>query len=111
MRSSSSKGQFQRRVPADVLRIAHGKPIAFSLPKSHAGGERIIVSAKIGNEVMFSLRQPMQSALHTLGRSIRRPTCKRRPAIQTAFEAVNWIWIRYVFAIRRSSSLLPRFFR
>jgi integrase len=55
-RSGTSKGQFRKRVPADVLRVARGKSIAFSLPKSHAGDERIIVSAKIGNEVVFSLR-------------------------------------------------------
>lgn len=55
-RSGSPKGQFRKRVPADVLRLARGKTIAFSLPKSHAGDERIIVSAKIGNEVVFSLR-------------------------------------------------------
>lgn len=55
-RSGSTKGRFRRRVPADILRIARGKSIAFSLPKSHSGDERIIVSAKIGNEVLFSLR-------------------------------------------------------
>lgn len=55
-RSGSSKHQFRKRVPADVLRVARGKSIAFSLPKSHGSSERILVSAKIGNEVVFSLR-------------------------------------------------------
>jgi len=55
-RSGSSKHQFRKRVPADVLRVARGKDIAFSLPKSHGSSERILVSAKIGNEVVFSLR-------------------------------------------------------
>lgn len=55
-RSGSSRHQFRKRVPTDVLRVARGKCIAFSLPKSTAGNERILVSAKIGNEVVFSLR-------------------------------------------------------
>jgi integrase len=55
-RSGSSKHQFRRRVPADVLRIARGKSIAFSLPKSHTGDERILVRVKVGTEVLLSLR-------------------------------------------------------
>lgn len=55
-RSGSSKDQFRKRVPADVLHVARGKRITFSLPKAHSGDERIVLSAKIGNEVMFSLR-------------------------------------------------------
>lgn len=55
-RSGSSKHQFRRRVPADVLRSARGKSIAFSLPKSHTGDERILVRVKVGTEVLLSLR-------------------------------------------------------
>ena len=55
-RSGSSKGQFRKRVPADVLRVARGKAIAFSLPKSHTGDERVFVSVKIGHDITFSLR-------------------------------------------------------
>ncbi|HRQ27300.1 site-specific integrase, partial [Hyphomicrobium sp.] len=55
-RSGSSKGQFRKRVPTDVLHVAHGERIAFSLPKSHAGNERIAISVKVGPEVTFSLR-------------------------------------------------------
>lgn len=55
-RSGSSKDQFRKRVPADVLDVARGERIVFSLPKMHTGDGRILVSAKIGAEVLFSLR-------------------------------------------------------
>ncbi|MCC7254217.1 hypothetical protein [Hyphomicrobium sp.] len=62
-RSGSSNGQFRKRVPADVLRIARGERIAFSLPKSHAGDERLAISVKIGHEVTFSLRTEDRSLI------------------------------------------------
>lgn len=55
-RSGSSKHQFRKRVPADVLRVARGQRIVFSLPKAHTGNERILLSAKLGAEILFSLR-------------------------------------------------------
>jgi len=55
-RSGSSKHQFRRRVPADVLNVARGERIAFALPKTHAGTEHILVSVKFGAEILFSLR-------------------------------------------------------
>lgn len=55
-RSGSSKGQFKKRVPNDVLAVARGEPILFSLPETHTGAERINVRAKIGTHVEFSLR-------------------------------------------------------
>lgn len=55
-RSGSSKHQFRKRVPADVLRVARGRRIVFSLPKAHTGNERILVSATLGAEVLISLR-------------------------------------------------------
>lgn len=55
-RSGSSKGQFKKRVPSDVLAVARGNEIIFSLPKAQAGDERIAVRTKIGTHVEFSLR-------------------------------------------------------
>lgn len=56
-RSGSAKSQFKKRVPSDVLALARGETIQFSLPKAgHPGDERILVSARIGTHVEFSLR-------------------------------------------------------
>lgn len=55
-RSGSSKGQFKKRVPSDVLKVARGKQILFSLPKAHTGDEHLLVAAKVGTHVEFSLR-------------------------------------------------------
>ncbi|WP_152024968.1 hypothetical protein [Candidatus Filomicrobium marinum] len=55
-RSRSSNRQFRKRVPADVLNVARGQRISFSLPKTHLDDERILVSATVGNEISFSLR-------------------------------------------------------
>ncbi len=55
-RSGSSKRQFRKRVPSDVLAVARGEEISFGLPKAHTGDERIFVQAKIGTHVEFSLR-------------------------------------------------------
>jgi hypothetical protein len=55
-RAGSSKRQFKRRVPGDVLDAARGKEIAFRLPKTHSGGGHILARAKVGPHVTFSLR-------------------------------------------------------
>jgi integrase len=55
-RSGSSKSQFKKRVPSDVLKFARGKQIFFSLPKAHTGDEHILVAAKVGSHIEFSLR-------------------------------------------------------
>jgi len=55
-RSRSTKGQFKKRVPSDVLERARGQAIFFALPKALSGDERIVVRAKFGTHVEFSLR-------------------------------------------------------
>jgi integrase len=55
-RFGSTNGQFKKRVPSDVLAVARGTEIIFSLPKAQAGEERIPVRAKVGTHVEFSLR-------------------------------------------------------
>lgn len=55
-RSGSSASQFKKRVPSDVLKVARGKKIIFSLPKTVSSDERIIVCAKMGSHKEFSLR-------------------------------------------------------
>ncbi|MDH4981880.1 hypothetical protein [Hyphomicrobium sp. D-2] len=55
-RSRSTKGQFKKRVPSDVLARARGQEIFFSLPKALSGDERFVVRAKFGTHVEFSLR-------------------------------------------------------
>jgi integrase len=55
-RSGSANGQFKKRVPSDVLKVARGKQIFFSLPKALTGDERILISVKVGTHVEFSLR-------------------------------------------------------
>lgn len=72
-RSGSDKHQFRKRIPADVLGVARGKRIMFSLPKTHTGDESIRVSAKIGVEVLISLRTE-DDALATLrqGRALEQ---------------------------------------
>jgi len=62
-RCGSSKGQFKKRVPTDVLRVARGKKIYFSLPKTLTSDECILVSVKIGTLVEFSLRTAETSLL------------------------------------------------
>lgn len=53
-RCGSSRHQFRKRVPADVLRKARGQRIVFRFPND--AGREDVVSAAIGNEVTFSLR-------------------------------------------------------
>jgi len=55
-RSGSSRSQFKKRVPSDVLKVARGKQIYFSLPKAHTSDEHILVPAKVGTHIEFSLR-------------------------------------------------------
>jgi hypothetical protein len=55
-RSGSSKGQFKKRVPSDLLERTRGNEIIFSLPKVLTGDERVIVRAKFRTHVEFSLR-------------------------------------------------------
>lgn len=55
-RSGSSMSQFKKCVPSDVSKVARGKQIFFSLPKAHTDDEHLLVAAKIGTHVEFSLR-------------------------------------------------------
>jgi len=55
-RSGSSRSQFKKRVPSDVLKAARGKQVYFSLPKAHTSDEHILVGAKVGTHIEFSLR-------------------------------------------------------
>lgn len=42
--------------PFDVLRVAGGKQIFFSLPKAYTGDEHLRVAAKVGTHAEFELR-------------------------------------------------------
>jgi integrase len=53
-RRGSSRHQFRRRVPRDVLAKARGRRIAFRFPRDDGSEEIVTVTA--GTEVMFSLR-------------------------------------------------------
>lgn len=53
-RPGSSFPYFRKRVPADVLRLARGRRIAFAFP-GEADGAEVTVSATIGPEVKVSL--------------------------------------------------------
>lgn len=55
-RSGSSRSQFKKRVPSDVLKLARGKQVYFSLPKAHTSDEQLLVAAKVGTHIEFSLR-------------------------------------------------------
>jgi hypothetical protein len=48
--------QFRKRVPADILKTAKGQEIVFKLPPDVSGNSDLVVSAKLGSEVTFSLR-------------------------------------------------------
>lgn len=54
-RKGSSKHQFRKRVPLDVLRKARGQPMAFRLPAAE-GGQEVIVTTRVSAEITFSLR-------------------------------------------------------
>ncbi|MDP2409616.1 MAG: site-specific integrase [Pseudolabrys sp.] len=53
-RRGSTRSQFRKRVPDDVLRKARGQRITFRLPNDN--GDEVVISAKAGPEVTFSLR-------------------------------------------------------
>lgn len=56
-RSGSSFEQFRKRVPANVLSVARGKKLTFSLPPATPGGEPLLASVTVGKiEVRFSLQ-------------------------------------------------------
>ena len=55
-RPNSAFLQFRKRVPADVLKKARGQQIVFNLPPDLPGKPDLVVSAKLGSEVTFSLR-------------------------------------------------------
>ena len=55
-RSASSFKQFRKCVPEDIQRLAKGQRIDLKLPSECPGKPDLIVSAKIGSEVYFSLR-------------------------------------------------------
>jgi integrase len=55
-RQNSSFAQFRKRVPADIQRIAKGRQIVFKLPPDLPGGPTLVVPARIGSEITFSLR-------------------------------------------------------
>ncbi len=55
-RPNSSFAQFRKRVPADIQRVAKGRQIVFKLPPDLPGKPDLVVSAKLGSEVTFSLR-------------------------------------------------------
>lgn len=55
-RSGSRHAQFQKRVPAPVLRIARGKQVALSLPPETANGPPIQLTVKLIDVLRFSLR-------------------------------------------------------
>jgi integrase len=55
-RSGSSNGLFKKRVPSDVLPLARGKEIMFSLPEAPTCEKRLVVRATVGEHVAFSLR-------------------------------------------------------
>ncbi len=55
-RPGSSIPQFRKRVPEDIQRLAKGQRIELKLPPDCPGQPDLIVSAKIGSEVYFSLR-------------------------------------------------------
>src|SRR5215475_9493335 len=55
-RSASSFKQFRKRVPADIQHLAKGQRATLKLPPDCPGQPDLIVSAKIGSEVYFSLR-------------------------------------------------------
>ncbi|WP_333795082.1 hypothetical protein [Hyphomicrobium sp.] len=55
-RLGSRNAQFQKRVPADVLKIARGRRVALSLPPEIVGGEAIRMTITLGTTLRFSLR-------------------------------------------------------
>jgi hypothetical protein len=55
-RPNSSFAQFRKRVPADIQRVVIGKKVVFKLPPELPGTPGLVVSAKLGSEVTFSLR-------------------------------------------------------
>lgn len=55
-RAGSRKAQFQRRVPAAVLKVARGQRVALSLPPEKVGGEPVRITVTLGPTLRFSLR-------------------------------------------------------
>jgi len=55
-REGSRNAQFQRRVPADVLKVARGKRVALSLPPGPTDGAPVRVTVTLGPTLRFSLR-------------------------------------------------------
>lgn len=55
-RAGTQNAQFQRRVAANVLKVARGQRVALSLPSSTVGGEPIRMTVTLGASLRFSLR-------------------------------------------------------
>jgi integrase len=55
-RPNSAFLHFRKRIPADILKKARGQQIVFNLPPDLPGKPDLVVSAKLGSEVTFSLR-------------------------------------------------------
>jgi integrase len=55
-RPRSSFLQFRKRVPADIQRVASGRPVAVSFPAGVSGEAAVIVRATLRGQVKFSLQ-------------------------------------------------------
>jgi integrase len=55
-RSGSRNAQFQRRVPANVLKVARGHRVALALPPQTLGDAPIHMTVTLGDTLRFSLR-------------------------------------------------------
>jgi len=55
-RVGTRNAQFQKRVPASILKIARGKQVALSLPPETVGGTPLQITVTLGDALRFSLR-------------------------------------------------------
>jgi hypothetical protein len=60
-RSGSSKTQFRKRIPANVINQARGRKVSFCLPSGGKSEPEVTFDITLGSEIRFSLRTENQA--------------------------------------------------